>query len=156
MPFSTTVRKDESIPSNNYAPIPENEYHMTIDKCEEKLTKDGKNSYINFALKVTDGQYAGRKVFHRIIISFNGYTDSTVREINGRKLNEILDACLIDEARGPEDFVGKEMTVKVGFDKSGENEVKRLRPMAQVTLPSAPASAPSPAAPVGPANPFKR
>lgn len=47
-------------------PVPAGWYNVMIDQSEEKPAGSGNGSYLELRFNVLDGQYAGRKLFHRL------------------------------------------------------------------------------------------
>lgn len=47
-------------------PVPAGWYNVMIDQSEEKPTGNGNGAYLELRFNVLDGQYAGRKLFHRL------------------------------------------------------------------------------------------
>ncbi len=53
-------------PNESFEPIPAGEYLCVITRSEDKPTKAGTGSYLEFELEVIDGPYKGRKLWERL------------------------------------------------------------------------------------------
>lgn len=69
--------------------LPAGWYNAMVDETEIKPTKDGAGSYLNTRFEILDGQYKGRKVFHRFNIRNNS---AQAQEIAYKQLSALQHA----------------------------------------------------------------
>lgn len=49
--------------------IPRGKYATTVDESEFSLSKEGQNPMITLRLEITDGDYSGRKLWYRVVLT---------------------------------------------------------------------------------------
>lgn len=126
-------------PSQNFEPIPADDYLMCITASELAATRDGSGQFIKFDLDVIDGQYKGRKVFDRLNIRNKS---QQAEEIAYRTLSAICHATGKMQVTDTVELHNTPMLVTVAQRKyktdSGEerisNEVKGYKPAAAQTM----------------------
>lgn len=87
----------------NYAPLPEGEYAVTVERCEENISKNG-NTFFEFTLTVNG---KNRKVWDRL--TFTANTASRVKKVNscfGLATTGSVDV-------SPNDYIGKSCIAKL-------------------------------------------
>ncbi len=57
---------DEHEPRSGFEAIPAGKYKVVVTDSEEKPTKKGDGSYIQFTLEIIEGDYKGRKLWDRL------------------------------------------------------------------------------------------
>lgn len=133
-------------PLESFEPLPAGKYEAMIIESERVTTKKGDGELLKLVWQITDGEYAGRKVFDRINLL---NPNNQAVEIGMRQLSSICRAvgklrisdstelhdtpCLIDlkvRPAGPD---------KTGVHRDASNEVKGYEAVA-------PAAPPAPAA----------
>lgn len=57
---------EEHEPRSGFDPLPAGKYKVVVTDSEEKPTKKGDGSYIQFTLEVIEGEYKGRKLWDRL------------------------------------------------------------------------------------------
>lgn len=97
--------------------VPKGDYNVEIIECEDKVLPSGLK-VIKLQLKVTDGKFANRRLFFDWI--YEHPTSKACTRIGVNKTLGLCAACGIDpESAGTDDFVGKELPVKIAkkFDQ---------------------------------------
>lgn len=100
--------------SQNFEPLPEGEYGVTIEKVVESLTKETGRPLIKIQYNVVNGKNANRKLFDNIVI-FEG--DAKGAGITKHFLHVIDEPYEGKFAVNPDNWVGKSLTVKVTIDE---------------------------------------
>jgi len=148
-------------PMEQFDPIPAGEYQAIAVDSEEKPTKNGNGSYLQFAWEIIDGEYKGRKLWSRL--NLKNPSQEAV-EIAERELSSICRAAGVLRPRDSAELHGKPLVLRVGVEKrndTGEltNKVKGYKSIngngsaqtsAPTPSPNAPTSAQSAPAPQGP------
>lgn len=136
-------------PDNGFEPLPEGSYPCMIMKAEEKPTKtDGLQLVLE--MKVAEGKYAKRTLFHRINLENKNPQAVTIGQ---GQLSALCRAVGVVTPRGAHEFCNKivRVGVKVVADSRPggglQNKVVKVEPMGGAA--PAAASQPVPAAPVG-------
>lgn len=133
----------------NYDPIPAGWYTVIVDESELRTNKAGTGQYVWMAFRVIDGEYNGRKVFHR----FNTLNSNpTAQEIGHRELSRLTAAVGLGGFQDTQELHGKPLGIKVKIRKdltgnfADDNEITAFRPVggeAAPAVPAAPAAAPA-------------
>ena len=95
-------------------PLPAGWYNMKIVDSEQKPTKRNDGSYLELVLQVIDGQYANRKVWHRL--NLNNINPTAV-EIAQQELRMYCEATGIMQVADSQQLHGIPIAVKVGVEK---------------------------------------
>lgn len=134
------------IETNNYEPLPDGWYAVTIVEADMTPTKDGATEYLKLCFEVSGADYTGRKVWDRLNIN---HANEMPRSIAQRNLASICKAINLLQVRDTDQLVGASLTIKVKavpaddrFD--ARNEIRGYKPSAQGAAP-AKAAAPTPA-----------
>lgn len=141
--------------TSSFEPLPPGWYSGAITGAELKNTKNGTGQYINLKYQVTGPTHQGRVVFGNINIK-NANPKS--EEIGRQQLGEIMRAIGLSRVTDTDQLIGGNLQIKLdirhsdGYEPS--NEFKGFKSMSGSTPPvassvpsSAPAPAPSKAAP---------
>lgn len=151
--------------TGSFEVIPEGtELRVIVESEEEKVSKTSGISYLTFKIKVIDGPYKNRVIFHDLFLNHSGVAQRIARE----SVNTMAQSCGLDPAKlkATNELHRKPMTmvVKVEHDAQygDKNKVKyfkasgavRVSPVAQMAqmAPVAPVAAAAPAMP--PSAPF--
>ena len=96
---------------NNFEPIPAGVYTAQIAACEQKKTKDGTGSYLNFQYKILGpAKFANRVVFDIM----NVVNKSEIAQKIGREsLRFLMVACGLDNVADTDEFIGQMLMIKV-------------------------------------------
>jgi len=129
----------------NYDPIPAGWYTVIVDESELRTNKAGTGQYVWMAFRVIDGEYNGRKVFHR----FNTLNSNpTAQEIGHRELSRLTAAVGLGGFQDTQELHGKPLGIKVKIRKdltgnfADDNEITAFRPVGEAA-PAAPSAAPA-------------
>lgn len=139
--------------TSNFEPLPEGWYTAAISGAEVKSTKAGDGKYIAVKYTITGPTHQGRVIFGNLNIK-NASTKA--EEIGRQQLGEIMRAIGLAKVSDTDQLIGGNLGIKLTVregDYAG-NEVKGYKAIAGVApataqsfKPSAPAAAPSKAAP---------
>ena len=114
-----SYNSEENNESSGFSVIPEGNYHVMIDKSEWKDTKAGTGKYINFQMKVVDGEYAGRVLFD-ILNLIN--PNPVAVDIARKTLNSMCQACGLTNVEDTDELHGIVFEVKVKVEEgTGDN-----------------------------------
>lgn len=120
-------------------PIPAGDYKVMVDSTEVKRTKNGDGMMAVVALKVVEGEYAGRLVWDRILFA---HPNEKAAAMGQARLKSLCTACgwtqrLSDTAVLHDKVVLAKVKVAAGRDGyDPSNEVKKYAPLGD---PGAPA-----------------
>ena len=78
-----------------FEPIPEGRYVASITDAKAGPLKSGKGQAVTATWEVQGGEYAGRRVFDRIIVS---HESADAMKFGRRKLKDVAAACGVTEA----------------------------------------------------------
>jgi hypothetical protein len=149
--------RTEDVPPDQYEPLPIGDYRAEIIASDIKPTKDGSGQYIQFEMKILEGDYAGRMAWDRINL-WN--QNETAARIAVQTMKKILDACgkgAVDDTEELHQipFILKitmrqnkktgEMQNAYSYAREGEAPAARPKP----TQPAQPAQRPAVTAPSG-------
>ena len=147
--FDTPFDASSVTPSAIFAPLPEGDYQVVIADCKEKATKDGTGKYLEIAMQVVSGEYAGRKAFDRITLR----NKSQQAEGIGRaQLSSFCRSTGCMQPRSTSDFMGKTAAVKLGLDKDDKGVIRNI--VKGWLFDSQPAASTAPAAPAAAGKPW--
>jgi len=141
---------DEHEPRNSFDPLPAGKYKAVITESEEKPTKAGTGSYIQFTFEVLEGDYKGRKLWARLNLN---NPNQTAVEIAKGDLSAMCKAAGVKVLKDTQQLHDLPMVVKVTAKKDGDGEVRNeikgyemvlssAQPGAGKTPPAKPATAP--------------
>lgn len=116
---------DEVPPSTGFDAIPQGKYKVVISESEEKPTKKGDGSYVQFTFTVIDGEYENRKLLARL--NLNNPSDQAVG-IARRDLSAICHAVGVKQIKDTSQLHDIPLIVRVTAkaDDTGElrNDIK--------------------------------
>lgn len=120
---------EEVEPLGEYSPIPAGEYPCVITATEEKETKSGNGSFLEFRLEIIDGEHKGRVLFTRLNLK---NPNQQAVNIARAELSSICRAVGVLAPKTSEELHHKPLLAKVALkkrDDNGEmtNEVKGYR-----------------------------
>lgn len=107
--FNNDTAYDPCKVAKTYAPIPEGEYDLIIEKCEGKTSKAG-NRMLSLKFRIDGGEYDGRFLFENILMD---HEKPSVVEMNTAKLHGMMGLTGVHVPKEPSDFEGKTMRTKV-------------------------------------------
>ena len=114
--------------TNDFAPIPEGFYDVTIQGAELCNTKAGTGQYINLKLNVTGPSHQGRLIFSMLNIRNQ---NPKAEEIGRQQLGSVCRAIGLTQISDTDQLIGGSMSVKVTISKSEQygdrNEVKAYK-----------------------------
>lgn len=120
----------DSVPESDYTPIPEGEYHLKIDDCELKESRNGGN-YIKLSYSVIGPTHQGRKVFGMITVN---NANQKAEEIGAQQLASLARAIGLKKVSDTDQLIGGDFLGRVGIRPASEdgkydaqNEVKKFR-----------------------------
>lgn len=152
MAFLDTSFNVADLPQNNtgnYEPLPDGDYHVTVEGAELKTTNDGTGQYIKLKMKVSGPSHAGRVLFSNLNIRNKS---AKAEEIGRAQLGDIMRAIGLATLSDTDQLIGAPMTVKVkvkpaeGQYEAG-NEVKAYKALSGSAAPAPSFAAPSAPAP---------
>lgn len=113
-------------PSPRFDPIPAGDYSVIITGSDTKMTKDGTGKYLELALEIQGGEFAGRKLFDRLNLWNN---NRQAVEIAQRQLSQICHAIGVLQVADSEQLHYKPLTAMVKLRPAREqfdasNEIK--------------------------------
>lgn len=121
---------------SSFDPLPQGTYKGMIVKAAEKVSQSTGTPYASLEIEILEGKYKGRKVYDNLFLNS---ANATAQSIARGKMNGIANALGLVVIEGESDFVFKPLSVNVGVDKDGKNQVKKY-------LSDAPMAKPAPAA----------
>lgn len=114
--------------SNDYLPLPDGNYQVSIEACEVKQTKSGQGQYLNFKFKVLGPSHQGRILWD--IVNIHNPSQKA-EEIGHITLKKIMSACGLGHVDDTDMFIGKMLEVGIttekreGFDP--RNKIKKYK-----------------------------
>jgi hypothetical protein len=119
MPFFE-FNATEVTPSTGFEPIPKGKYNAVIVESDEKATRSGTGSYIEFAYEIIDGEYKGRKLWSRHnIINQN----QKAVEIARKEMSAICHAVGILQIKYTEELHNKPLIINVSTTRNETGEI---------------------------------
>ena len=116
-----------------FEPIPAGRYVASITDAKAGPLKSGKGQAVTAKWEVQDGEYAGRQIFDRIIVS---HESAEAMKFGRRKLKDIADAVGVTEAITDLTVLQNKpcsISVKIEDDPNGDyppkNRVGRVKPI---------------------------
>ncbi len=134
--FSTNnITADPTKAAKTYTPIPEGDYDIFVERCEEKTSSKG-NQMLALRFKIDGGEYDGRLLFENILLD---HEKPVVVEMGQRKLHGLMLLTGVTAPKAADDFVGKAFKAKVKVFK--DKSTGELKNEISFALPAAPAAA---------------
>lgn len=123
----------------SYDPVPAGKYPAVLESTEFKTARANPNNrFIQFVWTLTDGDYAGRKIYD--VVMRQADNDMSV-QIGNQKLKAIVS--IFGPANDTSEWHDRELILQIGINKAGDrNEVKGFQG-------AGPQSRPQPASPPG-------
>ncbi len=126
-------------PSQPHETLPPGDYRVQIVNSEMRATKTGTGQYLWLEMDILDGPLAGRKLFDRLnLVNPNRQAE----EIAQRTLSAICHAVGRMQVADSEELHFKPLLVKVAVGKTGYNETKGYKPVANAAPAPRPAFQP--------------
>lgn len=119
MPALQNFNANEVEPNTGFDAIPPGKYKVVIEATEEKATKNGNGSYIQFTLVVVEGEYANRKLWDRL--NLNNPNEKAVQIARGT-LSAICRAVGITQPKDTEQLHDIPLIARVGYAKPDPND----------------------------------
>jgi len=121
-------------PSTGFEPLPEGTYPVMISDAKEKPTKSGTGVQLMLELRVLEGKYAKRTLFHRINLQ---NASAKCVEIGRAELSAMCRAVGILTPKAAHEFANRtaQVAVVVAQRSDGKgltNEIKSWKPMGAV------------------------
>ena len=121
---SLTINMNE-VAAQSFETIPKGTYNVTIEEAEYQLSKSSNKPMWNLKLTITDGDYAGRKIF--TILSFSEGalpgTKAAIQRFAPNLLSSSFNPKAIAEAG---DLVGIEARVKTKIEQYNDQDQTRV------------------------------
>lgn len=139
---SNNVTADPSKAAKTYSVLPEGDYELTIESCEEKKSSKG-DPMLSVKFKVEAGDHTGRFLYETIMLS---HANPVVVEMGQAKLHSLMLLTGVTAPKSADEFAGRSVHTKVKVVKDkGTGEAKnevvfRIRSDV-VTKPSEPQAA---------------
>jgi hypothetical protein len=106
-------------PDAGYDIVPAGWYNVILEESEMKPTKDGMGAYLNFRFDIVDGQYKGRKLFHRFNVK---NANAQAQEIAFKQLSAVGHAVGVLQINNTEMLHNRPLKVKVKVKKDKEGQ----------------------------------
>ncbi len=106
-------------PNVGFDPIPAGKYVAAITNSQMKLTKQGNGEYLELEFEITDGEYAGRKVWDRLCLS---HPNQTAVEIARGTLSAICRAVGVMQPQDSAELHNLPLAVTVKCKKRSDND----------------------------------
>jgi hypothetical protein len=121
-------------PSTGFDPLPEGSYLVMVAKAEEKPTKSGAGVQLVMELRVLDGKYAKRTLFHRINLT---NPNTTCVQIGRAELSAVCRALGVMTPKAAFEFCNRQarVSVKIAQRSDGKgltNEIHKWEAVAAV------------------------
>ena len=110
-----------------YAPLPDGEYLVTVDRVSEGPSKDGLSYSIKASFKVPEGDHKGRLIFNNFLMNHQNRAKNYQDAVKAGKdnLDKMLKALGVsggfagvgNDASQISEFIGKELIVSVTTQK---------------------------------------
>lgn len=143
-------------PAEERSAIPAGEYLAVITESEMKTTKSGNGQFLQLTFEVIEGEFKGRKVWHRLNLN---NPNSQAVEIARRELKAIMVAVNFpgDIINDSADLHNLPLTIKVKAKQSDDgevqNEIKSFKAKGTPTFAAGGTPAAAGAAPAGDGKP---
>jgi hypothetical protein len=136
-------------PADDFELLPEGDYVVVILAAELKPTKDETGKRLALEIAVSEGDYAGRKMWPGLNVTNK---NATAQKIGRQEYAALAAACGDPSARDPRSFVGKEVVAKVKISPArngyeARNDVKKWLPLGGAAPSSPTREAPTDEAP---------
>ena len=122
--YSWTDADYQKKSNNDFTPIPEGEYEVTITGSEETISRTSGKNMLKITCKIVKGNYSNRLLFSYIVE--NEHAQKTIKNIidaTNTKVYRFTASCLLN----------KVCKVKVIIDDKGYNKIKYWDAADQVT-----------------------
>jgi hypothetical protein len=134
---------DEVEPRTGFDPLPAGKYPAVCVDSEEKPTKAGTGSYIQFTFEVLDGEYKGRRLWARL--NLNNPSQTAV-DIARTELSALCRAVGVKQLKDTAQLHDIPLVLKVAAKKDADgevrNEVKGYEPAVTTFVAKVPTSKP--------------
>jgi len=137
--FDTTPEANPQ--ENDFSPLPEGRYVVTLSACETKKTRDETGVYLNAKFRVDGPSHSGRVFFQKYnILNKN----PKAQEIGRGQWSRLIAALGHAGERDTDAVCGAQCEVHLvikqspGYDDS--NEIKRVYPLTSIAPPSLPST----------------
>ena len=137
-------------------PLPDGTYVVSVSETEERATrKPPVERMLVLVLRVEDGEYAGRKIYHNMML---WHSKPVVAEIARTHLSALTGACGFARVSRSEELLGIPVACKIRVSRDQNGDLTQNEVVAYGRLPEAPPAqrAPPPIAPPPPAAPAPR
>ena len=118
---------EEHEPFDGFETIPADDYTASIITSEIKTSKNGKGSYLELVWEVLDGEWKGRRVWQRIMIT---HSSEKCVAMGQRKLSSVCHALGVMKLNDSSELHGIPTTIRVSVkEESGyepTNEIGRF------------------------------
>ena len=131
----SSVQTQDSTEKKTYAPVPNGEYVVALNRVAEKQTKAGNGTYIDASFTIAEGDYTKRLLFHTFLIN---HTSDKAQSIGREQLDKFLKAVgvnggfdsLGNDSMALESLVGKELLVNTAIEANpgykDRNKIKKF------------------------------
>lgn len=115
--------------------LPRGKYACTIDESEFALSKENQNPMINLRMEVTDGEYEGRKLWYRIVLTKKtvGMVKHSLRVLGvkfpTKEMSWKAAGKWLEKLADSGDLIGQELTATVKirtYEGEKRNEVRSI------------------------------
>lgn len=113
---------EEHEPRSGFDPLPPGKYVAVVADSEEKPTKAGTGSYIQFTFEVTAGDHKGRKLWARLNLN---NPNPTAVEIARGELSALCRAAGVTKLTDTAQLHDREVVLKVRVKKDKESGEER-------------------------------
>lgn len=125
-------------PNTGFDPVPAGEYVAFIEESEVKPTKANTGMYLQLVWQICEGEFQGRKLWHRINIQNQS---KQAEEIGQKELSAVCHATGVIKVGDSSELHDKPCILKVAYKPAeGEflasNEVKGVKSLAGQAAPS--------------------
>lgn len=144
--FDLNSVSEDTNSGGSYELLPQGEYIMQCNACEERLTKAGTGSYLNAEFEIVDGEYAGRRVWQNFNVN---NPNEKAQSIGRAELKRWANAAGKPAATDSDELIGEMFRGVVGVQKGNNgyadsNIIKKFSPMSGQAAPAPVAQQPTP------------
>ena len=119
MPFFE-FNATEVTPTTGFEPIPKGKYNAVIVESDEKATRSGSGSYLEFTYEIIDGEYKGRKLWSRHNVRNQ---NQKAVEIARKEVSAICHAVGTLQIKYTEDLHNKPLVINVSTTRNETGEI---------------------------------
>lgn len=123
MAFLGGFNAAEVTPTTSYDALPEGDYIAVITSSDEKPTKAGTGSYVEFVFEVVEGKFTGRKVWARLNLE---NPNPKAVAIARAELSAICRAVDILTPQDSEELHGIPMKISVKCEKGQDEKIRNI------------------------------